>query len=91
MNKGPPIQVRDFSFFLVSKQYAPALIFVLCMHNKKGLSLQVKNKPCLGIGIMLLCTLVYMVTNTGANYFLSVDIPHNRCFASRDLKCTVAL
>jgi hypothetical protein len=47
------------SFF---KQYSLAPIFVLYMHNKKYLSVQVKNKPHIRIRIMH-SFLVYMVTN----------------------------
>ncbi len=36
-----------FSFFL--SKYAPALNLILCVHNKKELSMQVENKPRVGI------------------------------------------
>ncbi len=49
---GTTFPSKEIFFFL--KHYALALIFVLCMLNKKGLSVQVKNKPRVRIQIMYL-------------------------------------
>jgi hypothetical protein len=59
MNRGLPFQVREFTFFLFFKQYTPTPIFVLCMHNKRGLSVQVKPYYAFILG-----SPVYIVVNT---------------------------
>ncbi len=54
MNKGPPFQLRVFlsflSLFLKVNMHPP--VICLRVQNKKELSVQVKNKPCVGIQIV---------------------------------------
>jgi hypothetical protein len=56
------------SFFI---HYAPAPIFVLCVHSKKGLSVQVKitirGDPN---QVFILGTLVYMIANNKIQYII---------------------
>jgi hypothetical protein len=53
MSKGPPFQVRVFTFLDI-KCILGIVITCICVLDKKKLSVQVKYKPSVGIGNMRL-------------------------------------